>query len=142
MTNDMTPVAYPDPIVIGSDWDWKFLFVDDTEVDYFDWMVDDWELTIQLRDRTGQLLATLANFGSPDGTITPLTSGELALNLPGSVTADLPPTRVYINSTDPRIATWRNRGSLFFDLQAVNVTQDYTVTPLSGFVPVQKPVAA
>lgn len=139
---DLTPVSYPDPIIGGSDWDWKFNFVDDDDATAFDWTVDSWQVTLTIKDRNDQVLAVLANYGSPDGTITLQANGLLVANLPGAFTATMPVTRTYINATDPRVAAWRNRGAYVFDLVAVNLTQGYTLTSVSGSVLVQQPVTA
>jgi hypothetical protein len=131
---------YPDQMVTGSDWDWKYLAVDDEDSSDFDWTVDEWEVTVTVKDRDDQVLATLSNVGTPDGTVTLDADGLIRLHLPGAFTAGLTPTRTYINSTEPRAATWRNRGNYFFDVQAVNVTEDYTVTLPSGVITVQQNV--
>lgn len=109
-------------VIAGADLDETFYIWDDTTNDWVDWSDDVWQVRMEIRDRRGELLARLANYGTRDGEITLLSEGRLTIFLAGSVTAGLPITRPYTNSTDPRIAAFRHRGVLFFDLIATATT--------------------
>ncbi|AIY17792.1 hypothetical protein GUY44_07210 [Pimelobacter simplex] len=92
-------------IVIGHAWDHEFAVIDrnDGEPMVFE---DGWQASCVLRDNAGAALARLDNAVSStaDGTIT-LTTGVVALNLPGSFTATLPATTLY-RPSGPKPFLW------------------------------------
>lgn len=112
-------------VIAGADLDETYYVWDDQTGDFVDWGDALWQVRMEVRDRGGQLLARLANFGTRDGEITLLSEGRLKVELDGAFTATLPITRAYTNSTDPRIATFRHRGVLFFDLIATDASGGY-----------------
>lgn len=138
-TTEQPPVDYV-TIVAGADWDWKQRAIDDDTREDFDWTSGPWHVEAEIRNHNDRLLARLANFGSPDGPITLDAEGMLTFHLDAAVTAGLPITRTYINSTDPRIATWRNRGAHAFDVIATNTSNDTVVPLVSGAATVQQRV--
>lgn len=142
MPAEMQPPADYPIIVAGSTWIWRYLAHDDETFDDFNWTATPgrWQVEAEIRDRDEQLLARLANFGSPAGTITLAADGVVELTLPAAVTATLPWTRTYTNSTDPRVAGWRNRGSHAYDLVAIDTTTSERLVLVHGFVTVQQPV--
>jgi hypothetical protein len=127
-------------VIAGTAFDEVFLILDANTGDYVDWTVGTWHVEAEIHDRTGQLLARLANYGSPDGTITLSAGGLLTLHLDAAVTADLPITRTYINSTDPRVAAWRARGAHVFDLTATETVSGDVSGLVWGQITVNEPV--
>lgn len=139
------PVTYP-TIIAGTSWHWEFPPFLDTSDDRigepFDWTEEParWLLEASLTNTAGRVLAYLSNSGSPDGDITADDVGVVAFDLDSSKTADLPITRTYTNSVDPRIAAFRSRAPLFFTLTVTDLDNPTDVWPLlTGVVTVQQP---
>lgn len=140
MVTILPPTVYPDPIVQGADWTWKFLAVDSDDSTDFDWTDETWVFSAAIKDRSGSTLATLGNAGGEEGTISGDADGLLTLSLSSTVTASLPLTRQFSNITDPSIATWRSRGNYFFDLRAVCAALGVDDVLVHGVVTVQEAV--
>lgn len=137
------PQIYP-VIVAGASFHWETPpFIDVTTGQPFDWTAepDRWELVAEMRDRTGSLLATFDNIGTPAaGSITAQADGILAFDLHYLYTATLPLTRPYTNSTDPRVSGWHHRGSHAMDLVLTDLDDDEIYTLFDGSVTVQQMV--
>jgi hypothetical protein len=126
-------------VVAGADLDVTYDMWDNLTGAPPDWGVGTWEVTCDVRDNRGALLAHLANFGARDGDVYLLDGGKLRLLLAGSFTATLPITRTYVNSTDPRIATFRHRGVLFFTMIATETESGDVSDPIQGSLTVSQP---
>jgi hypothetical protein len=107
-------------VIAGADLDETYSVWDNETGDYVDWTTGTWEVEMVIRARNEQQVARIANFGTRDGEITLLDGGLLRVQLLGVVTAELPYSRVYTNSTDLRVVGWRYRNPLFFDLIATS----------------------
>jgi hypothetical protein len=127
-------------VIAGTDFDEVYPILDTATGDYVDWTVGTWHVEAEIRDRNEQLLARMANYGTPDGTITLGSGGLLTLHLDASVTAGLPVTRTYTNSTDPRVAAWRARGAHVFDLTATETVSGDVSALVWGQFTVNQPV--
>lgn len=112
-------------VIAGADIEETYYIWDDTTGDFVDWTLATWQVVMEIRDRSGLLLARLANYGERDGEIALLSGGGLRIFLDGAITATLPITRPYTNSTDPRVAGWRARGVHSFDLVATDTSAGY-----------------
>lgn len=145
MVEVIPPADYP-VIVAGSTWIWRQWAHDDETGQPFNWREDSgrWLVEAEIRDRSGQLLTRLASSGARDGMIQLHGDGELTFILDASVTAELPITRPYTNSTDVRIAGRRHRGAHAFDVIATDTWADpvEAIALVSGFVTVQQLVTA
>lgn len=117
-------------VIAGTDLDEVYDILDRETGDFVDWNDGSWEVEAVIRDRNGEQVARIANFGTRDGEATLLADGRLQLNLPAAVTAELPITRTYTNSTDPRVAAWKHRGALPFEL----IATETVTTDVSGLV--------
>ncbi|HWU22604.1 MAG TPA: hypothetical protein VN088_13810 [Nocardioides sp.] len=108
----------PAPIVRRqAAWHWENQWLDTDTGEVFDFTArGDLTITSTIRDNTGKVYATLNNRGTGDGTLTGGADGLLEWDLPEAVVNTLPITRTYRGKADPRVATWRNRGLLVFDL--------------------------
>lgn len=128
-------------VTAGEDLDATYYMFDRSTGTFVDWETGTWEVGCDIRDRTGALLARMANFGvGNDGTISLLTEGRLALHLPAAVTADLPVTRPYTNNTDVRVAGRRHRRAHFFDIKAVETVTNNKSVPVLGLLTVDQAV--
>lgn len=142
---DFPSTFYP-VIVAGADWHWVVAPFRHTGVlgpkgDIFDWPSydDRFELTSEIRDRTGTLLASFSSEAGADGTLTGLADGTVAYDLAQEFTEVLPVTRLYTNSTDPRVAGWRHRGAHAIDLVVIDHDDgDTQYILLSGQATVQQ----
>lgn len=133
------PQTYP-VIVQGATWHWEFPFLNSATLQPFDWLEDPsrWTLKADLRDRKGQLLARFRESGTRDGTLSGGSDGVVSSDMTAEETADLPLTRTYVNTTDPRVAAWRNRGNHFLDLTVTDNVTDELWVLISALVTVQK----
>lgn len=128
-------------VIAGTDLDETYYLTDKTTGTWVDWTVGTWHVECSIRNRDRVLLARIANFGARVGEITLLTEGRARLLLPGSVTAGLPITRTYTNSTDQRLVGWRNRRPLFFDIKATETVSNDVSGPIQGLLTVSQPVS-
>jgi hypothetical protein len=126
--------------IAGTDFDEVYWILDTETGEYVDWTDGTWHVEAEIHDRTGQLLARLANYGTHDGTITLGAGGLLTLHLDASVMAGMPVTRTYTNSTDPRVAAWRARGAHVFDLTATETVSGDVSGLVWGQFTVNQPV--
>lgn len=117
-------------VIAGTDFDETYYIHDAETGTFVDWTDGTWHVEAEMRDRKGRLVARIANFGTRDGEVTLATEGRLKLNLPAAFTAEMPITHDYTNSTDPRVVTWRHRGTLFFALTATETVS----SDVSGLV--------
>lgn len=129
-------------VIAGADLDETYQIADITTGEMANW--DDggtYEAELVIRDRTAQQIARIANFGTRDGEITLLSAGKLRLQLAGAFTAEMPWTRVYTNSTDPRVAGWRSIGAHVFDLIVTEINDNDVSDLVEGKFVVQQPVS-
>lgn len=133
------PQTYP-VIVAGATWHWEFPFIATATLEPFDWTEEPsrWLLKADLRDRRDQRLARFRETGDREGTITGRSDGVVAFDMTAGETSQLPITRTYINTTDPRVAGWRSRGLLFLDLTVTDNTTNELWVLASALVTVQK----
>lgn len=125
---DPPPIAYH-----GSTFHWEVPFVDTATGKPFDFTAHaaaNLQFVTELLDRDGQVLATLNNIGSGDGTISGNADGVLAWDLPAAVVNTLPITREYRSSSDPK--TWRTRHRIVFALAVTDVLLAETWTLLDS----------
>lgn len=140
------PNFYP-VIVAGTTWHWELPpFIDTATGGWFNWTAEPgrWLLEADLKDRHGQLIARFASAGTRDGDIVGDADGLVSFDMVAASTELLPITRTYINSTDPRVAAWRHRAPLFFDLVVVDTAAGVPTSWVlaAGFVTVQQSLTA
>jgi len=130
-------------VIAGSDLEETYYVWDNETGTWVDWDDGTYEAEMEIRDRNAKRVARIANFGTRDGEAELLSEGRLKINLPGAFTADMPITRKYTNSTDPRIVAFRHRGTLFFDLIVTETTGVDDISDLvQGTFIVHLPVTA
>lgn len=115
----------PAPIVRrGAGWHWENQWIDTNTGEPFDFTTATLTLTSTLRDPSGAVLAVLNNLGTGDGTLSGDDFGVLSWDLPMAVVDTLPITRTYRTTSDRRVASWRDRGLIVFDLQVDDGVND------------------
>lgn len=138
------PQAYP-VIVAGVTWHWEYPPFKHSGLlgpagTVFDWTEDEarWLLQADIKDRDGQALAHLASAGTRDGDVEGMATGIVAFDLDLAVTAELPLTREYVSSSDPRVSPWRTRGVHFMDLIVTDLDTDEIWLLVNALVTVQQ----
>lgn len=126
-------------VIQGTDFEEVYQILDYTTGEWADWSEGTWEIAAEIRDHNEQLLARMANYGSPDGDIILADDGLLTLFLPAAFTATLPISRPYTNSTDVRIAGSRARGAYSFTLIATDTDTDDVSGLITGQFTVLQP---
>ena len=138
------PQTYP-VITAGLAWHWEYPPFKHTgdlgpRGTVFDWTAEPgrWQFDADIRDGNAQVLASLSSTGVRDGDIAGLSNGVIAFDLPESITVELPITRPYTNSTDPRVTAWRSRRTHFFDLVITDLVTETPWPGANGLITVQQ----
>lgn len=128
-------------VIAGADLEEIYFVWDNDTGLWAEWLETSWEAEMTIRDHRGTQVARIANFGIRDGEIALIAGGQLKVTLPAAVTATLPLTRVYTNSTDPRVVSFRHRGVLFFDLIVTETISGDVSDLVNGTVTVHQAVS-